>query len=674
MAVPAGGEIAIYDSPTKEHQWRLVLGLDYPAWTAQKSETFGSALSFIDWWHTQYLKEAPDVSGGSLNFRSYGGPLRELVVSRPHWFPTTNAGIGFVCTVNATFPVVGDPVYPPGIYIGGMGPSVPEPSAFVGFEDDAMHVIQLGGAHNNGAQNGKIVITSGGQQIMTPFSNDGGSHEYEIEWDPDGSPKLTVRYDGGTIGTSSPDYPPRYVAFGGIWQATDFANPEGILPPLGTVDAPVTVLRVHDVTVGQHAADGFESISYPAWTSANAGGTLDTAADGERFALDGMTWAKLPQTNIASIQVSRFRESQADTMSVQLHSNDALDLSRAANRPILLDTRVSDESTFTAWKRQGCFIVERWERKDDQVTLQCRDRPSHKLDTFISRTYLSVDPTIDVLGELDVDIDLTFTQVFEDLIDVSDAVAGDVLGATDRSINAPDVVPLALSSGGQSLLPVLNEWSDRMALEARRAYATSGTNRYGGWLVYAWDHGSGTAGYEFTGRGGTGSDVIEGQARLLVDMMEGPGGVFYRPDNPVFNEVNKSPVSLIPRVGAFPTWPWPPEGRVLNDSLAYVGSISYLPTVSWFTEDGTIVNGGVAWLRYRRENLRRKRIQLTVVGHDWLEPSDEIGLNDPTGTGVVTADGGWMVEDVNIRIGDGMIISTFHAHTTDLDAAVIETL
>ena len=675
MTVPAGGEIAIYDSPTKEHQYRLVLGLDYPAWTAEKSDTFGSALASVDWWHTQYLQAAPNVSGGSLNIRSYGGPLRELVVTRPHWFPTSDATIGFKATVNATFPLVGDPVYPPMIVFGGMGPSVAEPSGFLGNQFDAMQIVQVGGAHNNGVDNGKIVIVShGSQKLGGPFSNDGGSHEYEIEWDPDGSPKLTVRYDGSSIATSNPTWPPRYIAIGGIWSATEFASPDGILPPLGTPAAPVTVLRVHDVTVTQHAAEGYESRTYQSWTSANAGGTLDTAADGERFSLDGMTWAKIPQKYVEGITVNRAREGSSDTLQVTLRTNDVFDPGRIVHRPIFLDTRVSDESSFTAWKRQGVFIIEEMDWTDDRIVLSGPDRPSFKLDSFISRTYVSIDPSVDVLGELDVDEDLTFTEVFEDLIDVSDAIAGDVLGATDNTVQAPNIVPLALSSGGQSLLPVLNEWCERMVLEVWRKYTTSSTNRYGGWLIHAWDFGTGTGGYTFTGRGGTGSEILVGRNQYILDGKNGPGAVYYRNNNPAYATQNKSATSLVPKVGVFPTFPWPPEGRALNDSLSQVAGVAYSPLVNWIAEDGSFVNGGIAWHRYRRENLQRRKIQLSVVGHDWIEPSDEIAFNDPDGTGILTATDSWVVEGFSLTIKDSTILTTFTAHSTDLDAAMVETL
>lgn len=690
MAVPAGGEIAIYNADAKEHQWRLISGLDFPAWTAEKSETFSGALDSGDFWHTQFLQSAPDVSGGSLNIKSYGSPLRELVVTRPHWFPTTDIdSIGYKATVNATFPLTGDPVYSPMIIFGSIGPSaVKDENLYLGHLDDALHVVQLGEAFKPGAvgPGGEIIRTSFGGRGF-PVGNDGLSHEYEVEWDPDGSPKITVRIDGVERNTTSSVSlrPPRYISFGGMWQSTEEASPDKIKgvpgsgknPPLGTPDNPVTVLKIHDITVTQHAAEGYETRSYPGWTSANAGGDIDDAVDGERFALDGETWAKIPQANIEDISVSRLRTGGPDTISVRLRSGDSFVPSRMVNRPLLLDTRVSDEVTFTAWKRQGCFIIERVESEDDTIIVTGRDRPSKKLDTFFSKTYLSVNLSTDQSGERDVDEDLTWTEVFEDLIAVSDAVQGDLLGPTDKTVFAPELSPAVLSTGGQSLLPTMDEWTTRLVMESFRKYATSGTNRYGGWRVYSFVHGSGTGGYTFTGRGGTGSSVVAGGNRLITDSAQGPAAVYYRNDNPVQPGTVNDFISAVPVLGNYPIHPWPPEGRVLDDSISRTVGIAGLllsPLTPWRDENGADVNGSISFFRYRRENLQMRKIQLTVSGHDWLEPTDEITFNDPDGTGILTATGSWVVEDITLTIGNGTIISVFTAHTSDLDAALLEVL
>ncbi|KKK57641.1 hypothetical protein LCGC14_3052450, partial [marine sediment metagenome] len=103
MSIPNAAELALFSQAIKRAFPRVALNLDYPAWTADVTDTFGgSALDTAAWFST--IPE-PEVSGGALRLKARGVPPSEVVISRPLWFPT-DPSIPFEVEINATFPLL----------------------------------------------------------------------------------------------------------------------------------------------------------------------------------------------------------------------------------------------------------------------------------------------------------------------------------------------------------------------------------------------------------------------------------------------------------------------------------------------------------------------------------------------------------------------------------------
>lgn len=679
VTIPAAAELDIYDRSVKEHQARLAVSMGPDMWTALKLEGFSTPLSAVDFWYTQFGGDGPVIESDTLKFHQYGGPPREMVITRKHWFPEAT-DLAFKVTIIAQFNT-NDPVYQAVITVGGIEQTF-------GVEGEPARIIQKGSGYVSGANIGRIFINGAGTTDAVGRANNQAQHIYVIEWDPDasgvgsGNHKLTVRYDGTIVAESSAEgvaVQPRYVAFGMI-QSTR----KGIAPP-GLVGVPFPYMLISSLTT-EEDGDGYESPPTPAWTSTDLGNTIDTATDGERFTMDSVVWAKVPQDAIRSVEVQRGRQTLADTISISLDATHPTTPETVGNRfigqrwigrTVLFDTRVLDEDgNATDWRRQIAAEIEDFEVEDGIITLMGRERPMQRLDTFISRSYLDISGDADQQGEIEgTNVGFELDAILRDLVEVSDLVAGGLLGATASSIQTPSMLPRSLSSGGQSLLPVFAEWCDRLVLECWRRYTTSGAERYGQIRVNLWTFGDGAAGYTFCGQGSALASGFENaiSANLKEGRRDGTGQAFYRQENPTVGDMLQS-IENLPTVGQFPSMAYPVHDRVINDSLAYIETTGLSVLTTWPAADGTPEAGGVARHRYRRENAMRRRLALEVEGHDWLEPSDEIALDDPDGTGVLEGDETWIVTDFTVRWEGGRIVTQVECLTANWVRAIVRGL
>ncbi|HUV09940.1 MAG TPA: hypothetical protein VMX12_03110, partial [Acidimicrobiia bacterium] len=243
-------------------------------------------------------------------------------------------------------------------------------------------------------------------------------------------------------------------------------------------------------------------------------------------------------------------------------------------------------------------------------------------------------------------------------------VASDIL--------TPDVLPLSMSSGGQSLLPTFLEWCDRLVLECWRRYRVTGAERYGEIRVNLWTFGTGTAGYTFAGRDA--ADDFENIVGVKYSerTLDGTGQAFYRQDNPVFGPPLQS-LEFLPTIGQFPTAAFPPDARIINDSLAYIETTGLSVLLGWPEADGTLEPGGIARHRFRRENQQQRPITITCEGHDWVEPGDEIAVDDPGGTGIASTET-WVISNRTIRYSESRLTLQIEAITQDWVTAIIRGL
>lgn len=507
MAIPSAAEKAIYDEASKECDQRVVVSLDYPVWSAKVEDLFSS--SPVDqslWWHTE---PAPLISGGAALFRSFGGPPAEMLISRPLWFPLDNT-LPHVFTINCRFPQT-NPGYTQVIALGGLEGGRSKIA-------DPLRIIQIGEDASTLGNAGDILVEGGFPGLEYSFANDQASHQYRFTLDPDaptpfqaGSARNTIEVDATirvehTDPGESPSFiqytntvRPYFIVVGFIAEHDDAA--QAALP--GTLESPATLIEVQDITVDQLGAEGFEARVYPGWSSPNDGGDIDTAELGERFQMDGETWAKVP--NAKQWKVDGGRSWQSDKFVVPLIASDPDDPdaianifknNRLLNRVVLIDTRVlDDDGAATGWRRKICGIIEDVDTRHDDtgrlmVTLSGRDRPTVKLDTSLTRSF------INAIGEIvAVNMEFTVPMMLTDIVAVGDASwDGDSLGATATNIHAsPDMTPEALTTGQATLLAAFTQLCDELGLETFRRYSVSGEARYGQIVTALWTVGLGPA-------------------------------------------------------------------------------------------------------------------------------------------------------------------------------------
>ncbi len=685
MPAPPGGEVATLQSRLNHADLRVAMTIVPRLWTEERLESFDTALSPEEFWYTQYGGDSPLVTGGALVLRSYGGPPRELVITRPHWFPRA-ADKSFRVDMNITFPQT-DPVYNAVVTVGG----IEQNFADIG---EPLRVIQKGSVYS--ALAGNIFVDGLSDIDNVGVANDQSVHTYSVMWRPaasgvgSGNHKLTVLRDGVIMAEGSDDgfaVQPRYIAIGMI-QNTRLDADENVPVALGTPDSPATLIQVHNIAVYE-LGDGYEEVTYPAWTSPDVGGTLTTAGEGERFTQDGLVWAKLPVGNILNWEAKQSRLQSADTFRISLDLADYQDetnRNRFAGqywhkRIVTIDTRVVDDTdplapAPTGWYRLMCGEVEHVSRGGGAITLAGRERAMLRLDTFISRSYISLgDEGDETDGQVEgTNIGYTITAVLQDLFEVSEAVAGGLLsGLTDTDIQGPDVTPAALSSGGQSLAATFTEICDRLVFECWREYEVSGAGRYGRLRVNGWTFGAldDTPAWTLRGNFAGGIHDIE-RIDLNENQRNGAGGAYYRGNTPVVGEYGLSLESL-PTVGTFPSAPFPPNDRVLNDSLAYLEGNEISPIVEWVDKDGGNMFGGVAFHRYRRENAMRRQVAVQTYNQPFWRVTDIAAIDDPYDTEIVSTER-WVVNGVTYGMRDRRLQVDLDLVTVDWVDAILRML
>jgi len=682
MVVPVGGEITIFNDSAKLLDYRVALGFARPAWTATVTFDFSSAFDHSKLWTTQFGGAHPEIAGGRLLIKQYGGPPHERVITRRVCVPT-DPTLAFKITIIAKFPEE-DPVYSQVITVGGLEQSF-------GVEADPLLVVQGGSTVYGGSAVGREFVHSSGTLDATGFAWDGADHTYEVFWDPNavggaGAEKLTVKRDTVLIKETSvagEAVRPRYVAIGEIMSTIVDADGNAI-PGLGTSGVPVTTMSVNSIVIDSNG-DGFETQTWPVWTTANAGGTtLDNAAEGERVVIDTVTWAIIPRANIHALSGVKTRTG-VDSLAMVLTTPDPADADPInrfqgdiwSGQILLVDARVTDSaSSVSSWYRLGAYEIMESRERGFQVSLTATDRPMFKLDAYLSRNYLGLDADQPVIGSIDAtNEDYTVPEILEDLVDVADVIhGGSGLGATATSIqNAPVIIPAALDSGGQSLVTTILGLCDNLVLEVWRKFRPTGTERYGQILVNLWTFGTGTSGYTFRGQGAASgnSNIVEPGVELRENRRSGPGQVYYRHDAPQHTP-DFLALTKLQTIGTFPSAQYPAEERTLNASIASIAATSFSVLTTWKNAAGTNVFGGLAKFRYMKENGMRRIVTFEVLNHPWLEPTDEIGIEDDR-TGLDPADESWVVNTVTWAVRDRVLRSTIEASTSKWADAIERT-
>lgn len=655
--IPSAAEQAIYDDDVRRLDERVAVGLDYPVWDGQRVDFFagGPEPDPALWWFTE---PAPDVSGGVVHFKNYGGPPFEMMISRPTWFPTNDPDLEIEATLSIKFPLLN-----PGYTIQAAIGTIQGGRAKLA---DPLRIVLLGSDATPGAGGspGTIVVESAVRQATAGyrFTNDLASHTYKLLWKPNapqpfetGNTKITVQVDGVTqIELTDPQevrdavqetnvVAPFFIVLGLV--ANYERNAQTASAAFATPALPVDIMQVEGITVIE-AGSGYETREYPDWTTANAGGDLDTAELGERFSLDGETWAKLPA--LESWSITKGRDAQADTFSVQLAGTDADDpdapnpfigtqwKNRFLYRPLIVDTRIVSgiSGSATAWKRQIAGIVEDVNVTDDGsrtfVTLTGRDRPSKKLDTNLSRSYLeSAGASVSA-----VNVGYTIGDILSDIIDVADSAwANDSLGDTDKSIHgSPDMTPEALTAGGGNLLDAFTQIIDETGFQCFRRYAVTGTGRYGELVVSKWS----------LGLGASGLWQVKGDALLSDGYWEMPVGAFV--PSAAFIRLGELPPGTFEHAFVQFDYPQLPQGcRLLN---AYISMLAD-GAGGGVVFDGTIYFNDVDSAAFPTSSADANAKALTT-GTAWLTT-----FNHLSGVNVKTPDIKAELQEVLDRTGYG---------------------
>lgn len=665
MTVPTT-EASIYANSLRDGQARIIMGLDYPCWTAQFHDDFSDALDPINYrFSMQALNaggEGPLVEDGKLKIRSFrsdlgGPPPFEWVCTRSHVLPR-DPDLAFQIIINATFPV-DDPRYDTGFIIGTL-------NGEFGPGSD-IKVIQHGFATSpNYITPAPIIIyppdvySSAADEGVDPLVNaSNAAHEYKIEWRPNGTPKLKIFLDSVEVYSGDGERP-YYVAFGIEW--TTVAVRDG--SPVQVLDGTNTLLEINDFVVDELDSEGFESRTYPDWTTANAGGTtFDNTAEGERVTVDSQTWAIVPTKLISSWQVSKGINQNAATfalnLAVDILNLDSIQWPHYEGRDLLIDTKIDSAS----WKRQISAKIELpassvSEDGVPSLTLSGRCRVMTKMDDAVQFTAVASDTV-----KVGVYTSITFQFLFEESVALANVLAGDVLGDIDTDINAPNIGVESLTDAGQNLLTNVVEWADRLVQELWVKYATSGSSKYGTLVVNVWDTTPKTA-YAFT--------TANGSAARLTNDARRPGRIAYNPNTARAGLLTETTIPSQGAAGytAYPVFPYPSYRSRFSDSIAYANIYAIENTTSFPKQGGVgALFGGIAQRRWHREISSKRRCEITTRFHDWVEPGDCFTFE---GDNLIDVhdDEVWKVEDIEIRGDSSGITFTITGGTTDIIGAL----
>lgn len=647
MPNPSFHDAEIFSKPVAVHAARIAMTIAPHMWTEEHVEDFAvdGVLSPEQWWFTQYGGEHPLVESHNLKLALFGGPPREMVISRKHWFPEDES-LAFECEIIATYEQLDDPIYAAVLTVGAL-------TQTFGVEAEPMRIMQKGSANVGGASVGKIFIDSAGiiEDSAQARTNDSDPHSYIMRWNPfasgvPGDNVLTVLFDGVIVHETSDALnlsQPRYVALG-LVQGTRIN-----VPVTGTPGLPYFTILVDRVVTREYLGGGYESPLTPAWTTPDMGNDIDTAPDGQIYEDDGERWAKIYKDDVLNIRIVQGRDALFETFKITLSSGNPDDPyaqpaltpqatnryydQRWVGRTVFVDAMMTDESdpdddNFTAWYRQICGEIDDVTFDDDAgtITLTGRGRAMGRLDSFISRSYTDINPDGNQDGEIEgTNIGYLIGEILEDLVEVSDVIAGGFLPPTEKMIQAPEVLPQMISSGGESLAPVFAELCDRLCLEVITDYDVNDQpfTKYGRIRVNLWTFENSTI-MRFWARGEEYQDVIGGST--TITRRDGAGQAFYRQASPYVGDLLQS-LEFLPLVGTFPSYAYPVTDRVLNDSLAEMETVGLSVLLGFPDRFGNLQAGGLAKFRYLRENAQRRRIQFSTKGTFWMFPGDGFGYS-----------------------------------------------
>lgn len=696
---PEGAEIAIYQSPIRSLEYRIIVGLTDPQWTAQRLVSFaGAAESALDPASVMFspMGGGPRVDGsGNLMRRGYGQVPWEWVSSRRLNFPNDESK-PFAVEASIKFPVA-DPIYPQVFVVQGVETRDQQ-------SGPAALLVQQGSAYSIGDHIGKIALWgSGYPDGSAPWfeiANDMAAHELRVEWDPAQS-LCTLRWDG-TVIHESDNYPyevspPRMWGIGSLVE-----NPRKLIEAAGGHAANALVdgygynanpalinnapLMLVDYVSVEEFGSGYEAEAWPGWTDANSGGTtFDNADPAERVSIDGVTWAILPSWVVANLNCGGPSREGAATLNLELTTlgNTGVDRFQASERwvgrPIIIDTRMTDEVLgSTSWKRLGMYTVQNFSLNGTTLSLTGTDRVMARMDTPLPYSWEGEDPEagVSVGSLLAVRRGLNLTEIGEDVVAVVDAWAGGPLGATSTQIQMPGFIPRVLDNPGISMLEWYLSLCDRLVQETWVNYRTSGAMRYGQLWTNLWGDGSLTLpSWTFYGKGGAGPADIVPPGPHLHGTGRQPGMVHYRPNNPleeiapegyIQNDLTRSLYDTN-LTATFPMVPYPDNGAVLEDSMAELSrAFEISPLIPWPDVNGDPHVGSIAYPRYLQTRQASRTIEFDVFNHDWFEVGEVIAIDDPDGRGI-TDDETWVISSVGYRIGkEGFLRASLNCHTAHI--------
>lgn len=659
----------------KDQRFRITIGVGYRAWTADKTINFsGAALSKLE---AQWPPGcAPAVHDGSAWIESYGTPAFQAFRTRDDFVPEDPL-IPFRIRWRGKFHQA-DPVYTNGLTFFAI-------DGQFGAASD-MRLLQVGAVDCEGfaGDEGNILPMPPGQ-ILTPdaasaIAWSAAEHSVEVEWNPGQTPQYRMLVDSVEVFTSQ-DAPRPVGAAVGYPTFTeaiipdpddpsiDTEPPEAYLAP-GLADAPVDLIETIELTCEELGVGGHETIIYPGWTTPNAGGDIDTAVEGERFEKSGRTCAKIFMSNVLSARVSKSASSEFDSFTVTLALPKASDPATYINLyagtrwdcepPILIDSRVGDGAgNWTAWRRQIAGRI--WKahieyglRGVPHLVLSGPCIAMAALYSEASMAFIKATETLPGIYQ-----NMSFTEVFQTMVDAAADLDGDEWAAT-HDILAPDIVPDAIGTGGQTLLSCMNSWLDRLGQARYMRYATSGVAEFGQVATHLKTIGGGPPDYEFRGLGGTADYPVMGASRD-DDRRQAPGQVQYHPNTPLFAWLDIATYGQ-PGVLAYPAWPYPANQAGWSDSIPYtnVGMGSLI--TGWPNKYDVNQFGGPAPHRLRSEVVRGQAYTFEVIGRDHIEPDDEVYFDDPDGTGYV---GNILVDRVDIEYAGLKITTRVTGYATD---------
>ena len=352
-----------------EKELRIATTVDKRLWTESLIYDFGINLAVnkrtinAHYFMTNYPQ--PQVSTDGMLVRDYGAPPFEFITTRLGTVPR-DPNLPFRLEVNATFPQTGAGFgYTQQIVFGTL-------DGTEGKEND-IRVVYRG----DGTDEGDVeFIAPDGTIAFGPTANTDVTHEWAVEWRPDGvagetgNEQLTLIRDGVIEfeTTGAPGDDPGATSDEDVIVKPAFITvgtpqiPNASVTPLGTPAVPADMIQLEDIQVTP-LGGGFEHQTWPAWTysQGTVGLHIDNAKQSERFLLDGHTWAIVPTAQIVSASWKGGRNQLGDTFTITLAGAAGIDDPDSINTASLTlkdsdTTASSQERAGAVWHPSGLWI------------------------------------------------------------------------------------------------------------------------------------------------------------------------------------------------------------------------------------------------------------------------------------------------------------------------------